>query len=245
MAQSANYSQIPLNQDRSKSCLPTCNSDPVKVDQPSTSTFVVPCVSENQTEKIYSGKTQGKDEYPPDDSNHFCIAVCTCVLCFWPLGLVAICTAMKASIARSQVDCDTMAQSSIYSQIPLNQDRSKSCLPTCNSDPVNVAQPTTSTYVVPIVFENQTEKIYSGKRQEKDEPDDSNYLCSAVFAFLCCFWPLGVVAISTAIKASNARSEGDYDAARRYNRLTSTLIGMRYEENVTRQNRNFTRISFT
>ncbi|VDI17921.1 Hypothetical predicted protein [Mytilus galloprovincialis] len=140
-----------------------------------------------------------------------------------------------------------MAQSSNYSQIPLNQDRSKSCLPTCNSDPVNVDQPTTSTSVVPCVSENQTVKIYSGKRQEKDEypPDDSNYLYSAVCVSFCCFWPLGVVAILTAIKASIARSQGDYDAARRYNRLTSTLIGMRYEENVTRQNRNFTRISFT
>ncbi|XP_076114624.1 uncharacterized protein LOC143082696 [Mytilus galloprovincialis] len=117
MAQSSNYSQIPLNQNQSKSCLSTINSDPVNVDQPTTSTSVVPCVSENQTEKIYSGKTQRKDEYPPDDSNHFCIAVCTCVLCFWPLGLVAICTAMKASNARSQGDYDAARRYNHWTKI--------------------------------------------------------------------------------------------------------------------------------
>ncbi|XP_071122978.1 trafficking regulator of GLUT4 1-like [Mytilus edulis] len=119
-----------------------------------------------------------------------------------------------------------MAQSSNYSQTPLNQDRPQSCQPTYNNDPVNVDQSTTSTSVFPSVSETQIVEIYSGKRQEKDEypPDDSNYLFFAICACVCCFWPLGVVAICTAIKASNARAKCNYDAARRYNRWTLTSI---------------------
>ncbi|XP_052064497.1 uncharacterized protein LOC127704452 isoform X1 [Mytilus californianus] len=98
--------------------------------------------------------------------------------------------------------------------------------PTYNSVPVNVDQPTSSTSIDPCVSENQTVKISTAKRQWIDEnpPDNSDYLCLAIFVCCCCCWPFGLIAIYMANKGSKARARRDYHTARRYNKMAYTWI---------------------
>ncbi|KAH3832512.1 trafficking regulator of GLUT4 1-like [Dreissena polymorpha] len=54
----------------------------------------------------------------------------------------------------------------------------------------------------------------------QERPPD--YTCLAIFSCLCCFWPLGLVAIILAIQATSLSDTGHYDAAKR---LSNTTLG--------------------
>lgn len=59
--------------------------------------------------------------------------------------------------------------------------------------------------------------------QEK-EPVPDDYLCYAVLACLCCFWPLGIVAIIFSCFTSDANSRRDYEEALQKSVITRRLV---------------------
>ncbi|VDI67435.1 Hypothetical predicted protein [Mytilus galloprovincialis] len=94
MAQSSNYSQIPLTEHVVTDISPTYNSGSVNEYQPtsSTSDHVDLCVSENQTVKISSRKRHSSKQNPPD---YVGCAIYACLFCCLPFSLVAIVAANK------------------------------------------------------------------------------------------------------------------------------------------------------
>ncbi|VDI00498.1 Hypothetical predicted protein, partial [Mytilus galloprovincialis] len=87
---------------------PTYNIVPVNVDQPTSSTSIDPCLSENQTVTISATKGQRRSIDPQDKADYLCFAICACVCCCLPFGLVAICMAIEANAARRRCDYDAV-----------------------------------------------------------------------------------------------------------------------------------------
>ncbi|XP_062600111.1 trafficking regulator of GLUT4 1-like isoform X5 [Saccostrea cucullata] len=52
---------------------------------------------------------------------------------------------------------------------------------------------------------------------------ESDWLVPAIFACLCCFWPVGVCAINAAVNARSRYDEGDYENGRSYSRSAKQL----------------------
>ncbi|XP_063399247.1 uncharacterized protein LOC134683872 [Mytilus trossulus] len=94
MAQSSNYSQIPLTEHVVTDISPTYNSGAVNTYQPtsSTSEHVDLFVSENQIVNISSRKRHSSKQNPPD---YVGCAIYACLFCCLPFGLVAIVAANK------------------------------------------------------------------------------------------------------------------------------------------------------
>ncbi|VDI67439.1 Hypothetical predicted protein [Mytilus galloprovincialis] len=82
---------------------PTYNIVPVNVDQPTSSTSIDPCLSENQTVTISATKGQRRSIDRQDKADYLCFAIFACVCCCLPFGLVAICMAIEVSVQRINI----------------------------------------------------------------------------------------------------------------------------------------------
>ena len=78
--------------------------------------------------------------------------------------------------------------------------------------PVVITLPSNSQY-------NTNFTIIDNRVQEV--PD--SHLCYAIFTCLCCFWPLGLAAIITAVKCRSASDKRNIEKARQLSGLTKTL----------------------
>ncbi|CAC5414430.1 PRRT1 [Mytilus coruscus] len=337
MAQSPNYSQISLTEHVVTDISQTYNSDPVNVYQPTSSTSVDPCVSENRTVKISSRKRHSSKKYPPDYFGcaiYACLFCCllfglvaivaankrhssekfppgyfglifhACLFCCLPFGLVAMLAAKKGLKATACGVYDTarrynctactltdisvhflylltgfgiMAQSSNYGKVKLNEHmpQSYSSIEVQSDEPdksstyhdeddnkqpshtllenqqftdtesssaynkvttmVNPEVDSTRPYITVehITVVTDLSSTYNGDPDQthvcclmydEDPPDNASYLCLAMFASCCCFWPFAAIAICNASQASTVRARGDVNAAKRYNKMAYTWI---------------------
>ncbi|VDI55537.1 Hypothetical predicted protein [Mytilus galloprovincialis] len=68
-------------------------------------------------------------------------------------------------------------------------------------------------------------QVQAGREIDRGhESEPSDYMCSAIFACLCCCWPLGLIAMYAANSANDARAKGDFEEARTKNSLALSMI---------------------
>ncbi|XP_063399981.1 transmembrane protein 91-like [Mytilus trossulus] len=71
---------------------------------------------------------------------------------------------------------------------------------------------------------NRTNKQCSSGIDKGHESEPIDYMGYALMACLCCFWPLGLIAIRYANIANDAKARGDFEEARKQNSNARSMI---------------------
>ncbi|XP_062585144.1 transmembrane protein 233-like [Saccostrea cucullata] len=93
-----------------------------------------------------------------------------------------------------------------YEQLPVH--------PT--QQPSGYSYPLTRTSANIVVNSAPTPRVIAAQRER-------DWLGPAVFACLCCFWPVGLCATNAAVNARSRYDEGDYENEREYSRSAKQL----------------------
>nr|XP_022290112.1 proline-rich transmembrane protein 1-like [Crassostrea virginica] len=110
-----------------------------------------------------------------------------------------------------------VAHSSGYEQSNFNQGKQFNQYPSQNLQPPDGAQlgGVIDHTAVPVVTQPGPATFVI---QHKD------WMCAAIFACLCCFWPTGLAAIRYADRANSAAAAGNIEATRRYSTTARNFV---------------------